>query len=56
MKRDYYPKPRFDWRDLIGPVLCFLLLACIPFGIGMAIYTNNGQWLWLCMVLIFFLS
>ena len=40
----------FEW------VIVGSLIACIPFGLVMALWTNNGDWLWFCAVLIIFLS
>ncbi len=34
----------------------FLMALAIPFGLGMGLYTNNGDWFWLCGFLIIFLS
>lgn len=27
------------------------LVACVPFGAGMAVYTDNVNWLWFCAAL-----
>ena len=48
-RREFYYKI-LEWL-VVGS-----LIACIPFGIGMAMWTNNGNWLWFCMTLIIFLS
>jgi hypothetical protein len=32
------------------------LVACIPAGIGMALYMNDARWLWLCLPFLIFLS
>jgi hypothetical protein len=32
------------------------MFAAIPFGAFMGLYTNNGNWFWLCGFLIIFLS
>lgn len=48
------------WKERLGDwaISAFVILAAaaIPFGFGMALYTNNGNWAWLCMFLILFLS
>jgi hypothetical protein len=32
------------------------LAACIPIGIGMTLYTDNPNWLFLCAPILIFLS
>lgn len=47
-------------RERYEQVLMWLvvggLVTCIPVGFGMALYTNNISWLWLCLPLLIFLS
>jgi hypothetical protein len=49
-----------NWRDrLMAVSACIfvvLMLLSAPIGIGMALYTNNGSWFWLCAAWIIFLS
>ena len=44
------------WEKLGIGAFVVLLALSIPFGIGMALYTNDSRWLWFCMTLIVFLS
>lgn len=48
------------WKERLGnaamTVAIVLMALAIPFGFGMGLYTNNGDWFWLCGFLILFLS
>jgi len=44
------------WEKLAIGTFVSLLLLSIPFGIGMAFYTDDYRWLWFCMTLIVFMS
>jgi hypothetical protein len=44
------------WSKLTEYTVVGGLVACIPFGAGMAYYTNDPDWLWFCLPLAFFLS
>lgn len=48
------------WKERLGDwaISAFIILAAlaIPFGFGMALYTDNGNWFFLCGFLILFLS
>lgn len=47
------------WKRLGNAALTVaivLMALAIPFGFGMALYTNNGDWFWLCGFILIFLS
>jgi uncharacterized membrane protein YccC len=42
--------------NLAVGTLVIVLVACIPFGLFMAFYKNDEQWLWFCAPILVFLS
>jgi hypothetical protein len=52
--KDY--EPRWTFEAIFWNLVVFVLMLCIPFGIGMALYMDDIIWLWFCVTLILFLS
>jgi len=46
----------FSRDQIVITVIVTLLALCIPFGVGMAVWTGNTNWLMLCGTLLIFLS
>jgi hypothetical protein len=46
----------FTLGDLVMGLVAMLLFLSIPFGIVMALVTNENSWFWFCLPILIFLS